>query len=160
MSLQQRLCSHTSVDVTVCIVPNTDLKVKFIVMLDLTARLRVIHIKVYKALGMKGGSSADVIGGLATKWLMDKTKPQAVTPDNSVTITITSRDVGSFLNDVDIQITAPAEYKNLGPWTNKQLPELTATILQTLNLGHPPLPRNNTNGANIAPSWMANLGHT
>ena len=105
------------VDVSEWIIPNSSLKVKFTLMLDLATRLRVIHIiKTYNALEMKGESSADVIEGIATRWLADKPKPQVIIPDNSATMV--SKEVSSFLTDAGTLLTAPAEKES---WAHGQV---------------------------------------
>ena len=124
------------VDVSEWLVPNASIKIKFMLMVDLATRLRAVHIiKSFKALEMKSESSADVIKGLSERWLMDKPKPSIIIPDNGSTLV--SRDVSSFLADIGVQMTPPAEKES---WAHGQIESAIKDLKMTasaIQLGSP-----------------------
>ena len=104
--------------------------------MDLATRLRVIHIiKCYDTLQMQSESTEDIIRGFAEKWLADKPKPEILIPDNA--LTMVSKDMGSFLSDVGIQLAPPAEKES---WAHGQIESAMKDVKMTasaIQLGAP-----------------------
>ena len=124
------------VDVTEWVIPNSKLKLKFMLIMDLATRLRAVHvIKCYDVLKMQSESSADIIKGLAERWLADKPRPEVVIPDNG--ITLVSRDVSDFLSDIGVQLAPPAEKES---WAHGQVESAIKDVKMTasaIQLGSP-----------------------
>ena len=105
-------------------------------IMDLATRLRAVHvIKCYDVLKMQSKSSADIIKGLAERWLADKPRPEVVIPDNG--ITLVSRDVSDFLSDIGVQLAPPAEKES---WAHGQVESAIKDVKMTasaIQLGSP-----------------------
>ena len=131
-----RAWQAVGMDVSEWIIPSAKTKVKFLLMMDLATRLRVIHIiKCYDTLQMQSESTEDIIRGFAEKWLADKPKPEILIPDNA--LTMVSKDMGSFLSDVGIQLAPPAEKES---WAHGQIESAMKDVKMTasaIQLGAP-----------------------
>ena len=96
------------VDVGEWTVRNVDLKVKFILFIDLATRYRVTEtLFTYKHGELRVENSDMVIKALTTRWLMDKPRPKYLVADNAKTLT--SQKVMEFLADLGIETYFPPD---------------------------------------------------
>ena len=90
------------------LVPGQKWKIRFVLMLDLATKLRVLYvIKQYPFLEMQVESASDVIRALSERWLCDKPKPEIVIPDNAKTFK--STELREFCNSIGVQLSFPPE---------------------------------------------------
>ena len=95
-------------------VPNQKVKLKFLLMVNLATKLRVVHvIKEYSSLTMDGESAEDVIHGLTEKWLAHFPKPELIVCDNGMGFT--ADKFNKFMQDLNIYMHFPPEKE---PWAH------------------------------------------
>ena len=88
--------------------PNQDKKVKFLLMMDMATRFKVVEpLFVYKHGENKVESTDDIIRVVTHRWLMDKPRPKVVIPDNAKSLT--SQKFADFLSDLNIQLMPPLD---------------------------------------------------
>ena len=99
---------HLGMDVGEWTVPNQDKKIKFLLMMDLATRFKVVEpMFVYKHGENKVESADDIIRVTTSRWLMDKPRPKVVVPDNAKSLT--SQKFADFLSDLNIQLMPPPD---------------------------------------------------
>ena len=99
---------HLGADVGEWTVPGVDLKVKFILFIDLATKYRVVEVlSTYKHGQTFVETGEDVIRLLTTRWLMDKPRPRVFIPDNAKSLT--SKKVMEFLSDLSIAVIPPLD---------------------------------------------------
>ena len=90
------------------LVPGQKLKIRFVLMLDLATKLRVLYvIKQYSFLEMQIENAGDIIRALSERWLCDKPKPEIIIPDNAKTFK--STELREFCNSIGVQLSFPPE---------------------------------------------------
>ena len=95
-------------------VPERNLKVRFLLMIDLATKLRVVHpIKEYASLAMEPEKAEHIIEGFTHKWLAHFPKPEMVVIDNAKSFT--SEQLMNFLSDVNVMSYFPPEKE---PWAH------------------------------------------
>ena len=118
--------------------PERRVKVRFLLMIDLATRLRVIHIiGQHGFLEMRPESTQDIIKGLSEKWLCDKPRPSIIIPDNAKSFT--SREFTEFCQGINVQLALPAEKE---PWAHGLVESAIRDIKTTASailLGQPDL---------------------
>ena len=127
---------HVGMDVGEWTIPNVDLKVKFVLMMDLCTKYKVTEVLFSYPHGTSMVESAeDILRVLTTRWLMDKPKPKIIVPDNAKSMT--SQKVAEFLSDLGIALMPPPDNES---WSHGVVERAighvksTATLLQE---GHP-----------------------
>ena len=99
---------HLGMDVGEWTVPNQDKKIKFLLMMDMATRFKVVEpLFIYGHGETKVESADDAIRVLTMRWLMDKPKPKVVIPDNAKSLT--SKQFGDYLSDLQIQLIPPPD---------------------------------------------------
>ena len=99
---------HLGLDVGEWTVPNQDKKIKFLLMMDMATRFKVVEpLFVYKHGENKVESADDIIRVLTHRWLMDKPRPKVIVPDNAKSLT--SQKFADFLSDLNIQLMPPPD---------------------------------------------------
>ena len=89
-------------------VPHQNCKVKFILMIDLATRYRVIDVLFKYKHGEKKIENSDmVIKSLVTKWFMDKPRPKYLVPDNAKSLM--SLQISEFMNELRIAVVPPPD---------------------------------------------------
>ena len=90
------------------LVPGQKIKLRFVLMMDLATKLKVVHItKQCDFLEMKCENTQDVIRAFSERWLCDKPKPQILIPDNA--LPLKSKEMHEFCNSIGVQLSMPAE---------------------------------------------------
>ena len=99
---------HLGIDITEWEVPGIDLKVKFMVMMDMATHYRVTEtLATYPYSKTYVETADDVLRVLLTRWIMDKPKPKILIPDNANTFL--SQKVVEFCADVGITVMPPPD---------------------------------------------------
>ena len=99
---------HLGIDITEWEVPGIDLKVKFMVMMDMATHYRVTEtLATYPYSKTYVETADDVLRVLLTRWIMDKPKPKILIPDNANTFL--SQKVMEFCADVGITVMPPPD---------------------------------------------------
>ena len=89
-------------------VPGQDLKVKFILLMDMATGYRVTEsLATYKHGQVWNESAEDVMKAITLRWIMDKPRPKVIVPDNANTML--SQRVMDFLADLTIEVLPPPE---------------------------------------------------
>ena len=95
-------------------VPGQNVKVRFLLMIDLATKLRVVHpIKEYPSLAMEPEKAEHIIEGFTHKWLAHFPKPEIVVLDNAKSFT--SEKLMNFLSDINVMNYFPPEKE---PWSH------------------------------------------
>ena len=99
---------HLGIDVGEWAVPNQDKKIKFLLMMDMATRFKVVEpLFVYGHGQTKVETSDDIIRVVTMRWLMDKPKPKVIIPDNAKSLT--SQKFVDYLADLHIQMMPPPD---------------------------------------------------
>ena len=89
-------------------VPTQNLKVKFILLMDMATHYRVTEVLASYAFGETYvETSNDVIKCLISRWLMDKPRPKILIPDNANTLI--SQQVIELMADLGIAVMPPPD---------------------------------------------------
>ena len=90
-------------------IPGTKSKLKFLLMIDMTTRLRVVHVLMdsYDITTMKTENAEQVIQGVSTGWLGHYPKPRHIIADNGMSFV--SARFCDFCRDLGIDLSFPAE---------------------------------------------------
>ena len=102
---------HLGIDVGEWEVPGQDLKVKFILFMDLATRYKVTEtLFTYHHKEIKIENTDMVIKALSLRWLMDKPRPKVVIPDNAKSLS--SKKFVDFLADLGIAMVPPPDHES------------------------------------------------
>ena len=112
-------------------VPSHDLKLKFLLILDLATKMRkTVVIDRYAFNECKMESAKKVIEAISVHWLQDKPKPQWIVPDSANTFR--SKEFREFCEDVGIGLAFPPEKE---PWARGEVGALCRHYQEDV---HPP----------------------
>ena len=103
-----------AIDAAEWVVPQSKVKVKFLLFTDLATKLRVVHVlQLYPILEMRTESADDVIRSFSERWLGTFPKPQVVVLDAANTFT--SEKFHEFLSSLNI---LPHVVADKEPWAH------------------------------------------
>ena len=121
---------HVGVDVGEWTVPNQDIKVKFILMIDMATRYRVTEpLFVYKHGEVKIENTEDVIKIFVMRWLMDKPRPRVIIPDNAKSLS--SQKLMDFLGELCIAVVPPPAQES---WSHGIVEHAIGHVKETASL--------------------------
>ena len=124
------------IDVGEWTVPDRNLKVKFILMVDIATRYRVTEVLfTYKHGECKVESADLVIKTLTLRWLMDKPRPKTIIPDNAKSLV--SQKLTEFLADLGIEVMPPPDNES---WAHGITERAIGHIKETASLLQQSLP--------------------
>ena len=124
------------IDVGEWTVPDQNLKVKFILMVDIATRYRVTEVLfTYKHGECKVESADLVIKTLTLRWLMDKPRPKTIIPDNAKSLV--SQKLTEFLADLGIEVMPPPDNES---WAHGITERAIGHIKETASLLQQSLP--------------------
>ena len=119
-------------DITEWEVPGMDLKVRFIVLMDMATQYRVTEVLSAYPHGKTYVETADdVLQVLLTRWVMDKPKPKILIPDNANTFL--SQKVVEFCADVGITVMPPPDNES---WAHGVVERTVQHLKETANRIH------------------------
>ncbi|CAL1146255.1 unnamed protein product, partial [Cladocopium goreaui] len=99
---------HLGIDIGEWEVPTQNLKVKFILLMDMATHYRVTEVLASYAFGETYvETSNDVIKCLISRWLMDKPRPKILIPDNANPLI--SQQVIELMADLGIAVMPPPD---------------------------------------------------
>ena len=121
---------HLGADVGEWTVPGVDLKIKFMLFIDLATKYRVVEVlSTYQHGSCFVETGEDVIRVLTTRWLMDKPRPRVFIPDNAKSLT--SKKVMEFLSDLSIAVIPPLDNES---WSHGIVERNIGHIKETASL--------------------------
>ena len=121
---------HLGADVGEWTVPGVDLKIKFILFIDLATKYRVVEVlSTYQHGSHFVETGEDIIRILTTRWLMDKPRPRVFIPDNAKSLT--SKKVMEFLSDLSIAVIPPIDNES---WSHGIVERNIGHIKETASL--------------------------
>ena len=130
---------HLGIDVSEWEVPNMNLKLKFILMMDMATHYKVTEVVAsYKHNSRFTETSDDVIKILVTRWFMDKPRPKVIIPDNAKTLI--SQKVVDFFADIGVAIMPPPERES---WAHGVVERSIGLIKETASKIHKASPDQN-----------------
>ena len=122
------------IDVGEWTVPDRNLKVKFILMVDIATRYRVTEVLFTYKRGERKVESADLV--IKTlRWLMDKPRPKTIIPDNAKSLV--SQKLTEFLADLGIEVMPPPDNES---WAHGITERAIGHIKETASLLQQSLP--------------------
>ena len=96
------------------LVPGLKKKARFLLMIDLATKLRVVVLlKIYPELAMQPESSDEIIEAFSTSWLAHYPKPQMVVVDNAKSFS--SQKFQTYMDSQCIRVHYPPEKE---PWSH------------------------------------------
>ena len=102
---------QVGIDVGEWTVPGRDLKVKFLLMIDIATRYRVTEMLFTYPHGKKLIENTDkVIKAITLRWLMDKPRPHCFIPDNAKSLI--SAKFSAFMADLGIEVLPPPDHES------------------------------------------------
>eukprot|EP00438_Fugacium_kawagutii_P003967 Skav207534 [mRNA] locus=scaffold756:114473:122071:+ [translate_table: standard] len=134
-----RAWEQLGMDIGEWTVPGRDLKIKFLLMMDMATRYRVVEPLFSYQFGRGQVENADqIIEAVTTKWLMDKPRPQMIIPDNANTFL--SHKFTSFMSDLCIAVMPPPDNES---WAHGTVERAVGHIKETASLIQQGLPDQN-----------------
>ena len=119
-------------DTSEWLVPGLKKKARFLLMIDLATKLRVVSvIKIYPELAMQPESAEEIIESFSTSWLAHFPKPQMVVADNAKSFT--SVQLHEFFHAQGIELKFPPEKE---PWSHGIVEAAIADIKHTATAIH------------------------
>ena len=120
------------IDVAEWVPPGKEMKVKFILLMDMATRLRAVQpLFSYDFLQMKAESSEQVIQALSERWLSVFPKPQLLVLDSAKTFI--SRQFHDFASSINLELHYVAEKEH---WAHGLVEAATQDVKHTASAIH------------------------
>ena len=132
---------HLGIDVSEWTVPGKDLKLKFVLFMDMATRYKVTENLFSFPHGERRSENAEqLIQAITLRWLMDKPRPKVVIPDNAKSMS--SQKFVDFLSEICIEMVPPPDRES---WAHGMVERAiehvkeTASLIQQAQPDHDPV---------------------
>ncbi|CAL1161233.1 unnamed protein product [Cladocopium goreaui] len=102
---------QVGIDVSEWEVPGENIKVKFVIMMDLCTKYKVTDVLFKNKHGtIKNESAEEMIRSVSLRWLSDKPRPRILVPDNAKSLT--AKKFVDYMSDLCIEVIYPPDHES------------------------------------------------
>ena len=102
---------QVGIDVSEWEVPGENIKVKFVIMMDLCTKYKVTDVLFKNKHGtIKNESAEEMIRSVSLRWLSDKPRPRILVPDNAKSLT--AKKFVDYMSDLGIEVIYPPDHES------------------------------------------------
>ena len=124
------------IDVAEWEVPGVNLKVKFVMIMDMATRYKVTEVLFETKHGeIKVETGEDMVRVVTLRWLSDKPRPKLIVPDNAKSLT--SMKFVEHMGDLGISVFFPPAYES---WAHGMIERGIQIIKETATIIHKSMP--------------------
>lgn len=127
---------HLGIDVAEWEVPGVNLKIKFVLLMDMATRYKVTEVLFETKHGeIKVENADDMVKVVTLRWLLDKPRPKWVIPDNAKSLT--AKRFEEYMGDLGIAVGFPPAHES---WAHGLVERGIQQVKETANAIHISMP--------------------